>query len=147
MASVCNIPTIKVVKFGGSSLADAEQFLKVKNIIESDKTRVFVVPSAPGKRYNGDTKVTDLLLSSFDAYGTDAFTGIFSTIKDRYNSIIADLKLNMSLDDEYDIILRKFANGCNKDYVASRGEYLNGKILAAHLNYNFIDDSELIIFY
>lgn len=137
----------KVVKFGGSSLASAEQFVKVGNIIRADKERRFVVPSAPGKRDSSDTKVTDMLYSTYalaDA-GKD-FKKELAAIKDRYNQIIKGLKLDLSLDDEFKTIEKNFKDKAGSDYAASRGEYLNGIIMANYLGYTFIDSAEVIFF-
>ena len=92
----------KVVKFGGSSLASAEQFKKVEKIIRSDETRVYVVPSAPGKRNSDDIKVTDMLYKCCELAGSGVdFTDDFQIIKDRYNGIISELGIDMSLEDEF----------------------------------------------
>ncbi|MBR4759140.1 MAG: aspartate kinase [Lachnospiraceae bacterium] len=137
----------KVVKFGGSSLASAEQFEKVGNIIRSDKHRVFVVPSAPGKRYDGDTKVTDMLYGAYDLAREDkAFDKELEAIKARYQEIIDGLKLKVSLDDEFAQIKKNFAAKVGVDYAASRGEYLNGILMAAYLGYEFIDAAKVIFF-
>lgn len=137
----------KVVKFGGSSLADAKQFEKVSSIILSDKQRKYVVPSAPGKRFREDTKVTDMLYDCYDlaAKGKD-FDGEFNKIEERYNSIISDLSLDMSLEDEFRTIRNGFIGKAGRDFAASRGEYLNGKILAEYLGFTFIDAAEVIFF-
>ena len=139
---------IKVVKFGGSSLASAEQFQKVKSIITADESRVFVVPSAPGKRFPGDTKVTDLLLEidSLAALGKD-FSSELSAVKARYDEIIRGLDLkDFCLDDDFLAIEAQLKNDPQKDYIASRGEYLNGKVLARYLGYEFIDAKDAIFF-
>ena len=137
----------KVVKFGGSSLASAEQFKKVKDIITAEDSRRFVVPSAPGKRNSADTKVTDMLYGCYDlaAKGKD-FTKEFEAIKERYNGIISDLGLDMSLDNEFDVIKACFIGKAGRDYAASRGEFLNGMVLANYLGYNFIDAADVIFF-
>lgn len=137
----------KVVKFGGSSLANAEQFKKVGDIIRADKARRYVIPSAPGKRFSADTKVTDMLYQCYDAAvsGKD-FTELLDKIKDRYNEIIAGLELSLSLDDEFAVIRDNFAEKAGKDYAASRGEYLNGIIMANYLGYEFIDAADVIFF-
>ena len=138
----------KVVKFGGSSLADANQFRKVADIIRSDKERRYVVPSAPGKRYKDDIKVTDMLYACYDAVaneGKNAYNQ-FAPISERFNGIIADLGLTLSLDDEYEKIIDNFRKKAGKDYTASRGEYLNGIILANYLGYEFIDAAKAIFF-
>lgn len=134
----------KVVKFGGSSLADAKQFEKVYNIIKSDKERRFVVPSAPGKRFKDDTKVTDLLYKAYNAKNQSEFYGTFEEIKSRYQDIIDGLKLDISLEKEFDIIQKDFENQKGEDYAASRGEYLNGMLLAAYLGFEFIDAKDVI---
>ncbi len=137
----------KVVKFGGSSLADAKQFVKVKEIITADPARRFVVPSAPGKRFSGDTKVTDLLLQTQKASAEGAdWTKTFEIVEERYRSIIDELSLSVSLESEFEIIRNAFAKGCTTDYAASRGEYLNGILLADYLGYEFIDAATVVFF-
>ena len=137
----------KVVKFGGSSLADAKQFMKVGEIIRSDDARVYVVPSAPGKRFDGDIKVTDLLYECYElAVSGKNFYEPFLAVKDRYNEIIQGLNLNMSLAEAFDAIEDKLLHEPEKDYTASRGEYLNGLIMANFLGYEFIDAAEVIFF-
>ena len=137
----------KVVKFGGSSLASAEQFKKVGNIIRSDKDRKFVVPSAPGKRYDGDIKVTDMLYDCYEtAEAGKDFTKKLDAIKARYNEIIEGLGIDFSLEEDFKIVAENFASKAGKDYAASRGEYLNGKIMAAYLGYEFIDSATVIRF-
>lgn len=138
---------IKVVKFGGSSLADAAQFKKVSEIVLSEESRRYVVPSAPGKRFSGDTKVTDMLYQCYDlAEMGDLTDEAFAKIEERYNNIISDLGLNISLDAEYAKIKNDFKNKVGRDYAASRGEYLNGRILAEYIGYDFIDAAEVIFF-
>ena len=134
----------KIVKFGGSSLADATQFKKVANIIKSDKSRRFVVPSAPGKRFKDDIKVTDLLYQAYNAKDNKTFEETFKLIKARYQDIIDELKLNCSLEKEFEIIKKAFQDKIGIDYAASRGEYLNGIVLANYLGFEFIDASEVI---
>lgn len=138
---------VKAVKFGGSSLASAEQFKKVKNIILSEEERRFVVPSAPGKRFSDDIKVTDLLYRCHGEakVGMD-FTHTLGTIKSRYEEIIKGLDLDLSLDDEIAVIAENLKKGTSIDYIASRGEYLNGIVLAKCLGYEFIDSAEVILF-
>ena len=137
----------KVVKFGGSSLASAEQFEKVGKIIHADTARRFVVPSAPGKRFKEDTKVTDML---YACYATAEEGKDFSTqlkeIKKRYDEIIAGLKLDLSLEEEFKTIEKNFKEKAGKDYAASRGEFLNGKIMASYLGFPFVDSAEVIFF-
>lgn len=137
----------KVVKFGGSSLASAEQFKKVGSIIRADKSRMFVVPSAPGKRFSSDTKVTDMLYSCYGAAIREKkFTDQLEAIKDRYQQIIDGLGLSISLDRDFEIINENFGRKIGRDYAASRGEYLNGKIMAAYLGFEFVDAAEVIRF-
>ena len=137
----------KVVKFGGSSLASAEQFKKVGDIIRADESRKFVVPSAPGKRFSADTKVTDMLYQCYALAeeGKD-FKAQLDKIKDRYNEIIDGLGLDLSLEDEFKIIENQFLEKAGQDYAASRGEYLNGIIMAEYLGYEFIDSAKVIFF-
>ncbi|MDY4126797.1 MAG: aspartate kinase [Lachnospiraceae bacterium] len=137
----------KVVKFGGSSLASAEQFKKVGDIVRSDKSRKYVVPSAPGKRFSADTKVTDMLYQTYAlAEAGKDFKSELQSIKERYNEIIKGLKLNMTLDAEFETIADMFKSKAGSDYAASRGEYLNGKIMANYLGFEFIDAAEVIFF-
>lgn len=138
----------KVVKFGGSSLASARQFKKVGDIIRADKTRKFVVPSAPGKRDSKDDKVTDLLYKAYDLASTGAsYKKVFENIKSRYQEIIDGLKLDLNLDSEFATIEENFLKKAGREYAASRGEYLNGIIMASYLGYEFIDAAEVIFFY
>lgn len=137
----------KVVKFGGSSLASAEQFVKVGNIIRADKERSYVVPSAPGKRFSNDTKVTDMLYGCYALAekGKDLKKEL-DAIKERYQEIIDGLHLELSLDKEFQVIEKNFKGKAGDNYAASRGEYLNGIIMAAYLGYEFIDSAEVIFF-
>ena len=137
----------KVVKFGGSSLADAKQFKKAADIIHADPERVYVVPSAPGKRFKDDTKVTDLLYQCYERTLTgEDFAKAFAPVRERYDEIIRELGLKISLEDEYVQIGQNFRAGANRDYAASRGEYLNGILLANYLGYEFIDAAKGIFF-
>lgn len=137
----------KVVKFGGSSLADANQIKKAAAIIKAEECRRYVVPSAPGKRFSDDIKVTDMLYKCCELAGSGVdFSDDFQLIKDRYNGIIADLGVEMSLDDEFETIVKELKARPAKDYAASRGEFLNGKILAKYLGYNFVDAADVIVF-
>ena len=137
----------KVVKFGGSSLASAEQFKKVGNIIKSDPDRKYVIPSAPGKRFAKDIKVTDLLYHCYEtAVAGEDFGELLEQIKARYNEIIQGLSLDMSLDDEFKTIETAFKNKEGIDYAASRGEYLNGLVMAKYLEYEFLDPVKYIFF-
>ena len=137
----------KVVKFGGSSLASAEQFKKVGSIIRADEERRFVVPSAPGKRYSSDTKVTDMLYGCYALAEADQdFSAELDAIKARYQEIIDGLELDLSLDEQFVTIEKYFKEKAGKDYAASRGEYLNGIIMAAYLGYDFVDPAEVVRF-
>ena len=138
---------IKVVKFGGSSLANAEQFKKVASIILADPTRRYIVPSAPGKSFPGDTKVTDMLIECHRAAcsGGD-YTQTIAKIKARYDEIINGLGLDITLEKEFGIICKNLEKGCTIDYIASRGEYLNGILLANYLGYEFVDAAEVVFF-
>lgn len=137
----------KVVKFGGSSLADANQFKKVADIIHADKTRRFVVASAPGKRFSEDTKITDMLYNCYDkASKGESFEKELHAIEERYNSIIKDLNIDLSLDEEFKYIKASFAHSAGRDYAASRGEYLNSIVLAKYLGFPFLDTVGLLYF-
>ena len=141
----------KVVKFGGSSLANAEQFKKVARIIQKDESRRYIIPSAPGKRTPDDTKVTDMLYSCYnlaimeDEY-EEEFEEQLSAIRARYDDIIEGLGLAVDLTEEFKTIRTNFTRKAGRDYAASRGEYLNGILMAAYLGYEFIDAADVIFF-
>lgn len=138
---------IKVAKFGGTSLADAAQICKVIAIVQADKERRYVVPSAPGKRTGSDKKITDLLyLCHSTAKQGLPFDDVFKIIADRYLGIVQDLGLGLDLQPALEIVKKNVASGASADYTASRGEYLNGLIVAAALGYDFIDAAEVIFF-
>ena len=137
----------KVVKFGGSSLASAEQFTKVGDIIRADAERRYVVPSAPGKRFDKDTKVTDMLYECYHlAEAGKDFKKELAEIAARYQEIIDGLALTVSLKDEFKTIEKNFKEKAGENYAASRGEYLNGIVMAAYLGYEFVDAAEAIRF-
>lgn len=137
----------KVVKFGGSSLASAEQFKKVGDIIHADLDRKFVVPSAPGKKDSKDTKVTDMLYSCYAlAEKEKDFSKELKAIHARYQEIIDGLGLTVDLKEEFKIIEKNFKDKAGKDYAASRGEYLNGILMANYLSFEFIDAATVIFF-
>ncbi len=138
----------KVVKFGGSSLADAKQFQKVAEIVLQDPSRRFVVASAPGKRFVEDVKVTDMLYNCYElASEGEEFEEQFQSIKDRYNGIIEELGIeDFSLEKDFEMIKGAFSHMAGRDYAASRGEYLNSKVLAKYLGFDFIDASKYIFF-
>ncbi|MCI8528593.1 MAG: aspartate kinase [Lachnospiraceae bacterium] len=137
----------KVVKFGGSSLASAEQFKKVGDIVRQDENRRYVVPSAPGKRFPKDTKVTDMLYACYDlAEAGKDFRGELEAIEARFQEIIDGLGLSISLTEEFQMIESNFREKAGSNYAASRGEYLNGIIMAAYLDFEFIDAATVIFF-
>lgn len=136
-----------ITKFGGSSLADADQFKKVKNIILSNSCRKVVVPSAPGKRHSKDFKVTDLLyLCQSHIESSIPLDDVFDLIANRYKKIVSKLDLSLDIGSYLDKIKKDIENGASKDYAASRGEYLNGIILANYLDFDFIDAKDVIFF-
>ena len=138
---------IKVLKFGGSSLADAEHFRKAAQIVKSDPANRYVVASAPGKRFPEDIKVTDLLLECYRlARAKQPIDEPFGQIENRFREIIKDLGLNLSLEAEFATIRLVIKNRAGRDYVASRGEYLNSMILAEYLGYSFLDAEDSIFF-
>lgn len=139
--------TLKVLKFGGSSLADAEHFRKAAEIINSEESRRYIVASAPGKRHSDDEKVTDLLYKCFElASENKSIDEVFSKIESRYNNIVEDLDIDFSLDDEFEKIRTAISHHVGLDYIVSRGEYLNSMILAKYIGYEFIDAKEGIFF-
>lgn len=136
-----------VTKFGGSSLADANQFRKVREIILSDDRRKFVIPSAPGKRNSKDFKITDLLyLCHAHIESGIPLDDVFNLISNRYKAIVCELEISLDIDNYLQKIKNDIENGASKEYAASRGEYLNGIILATYLNFKFIDAKDVIIF-
>lgn len=138
---------VKVVKFGGSSLASSQQFKKVGEIIHAEESRKYIVPSAPGKRFSDDIKVTDMLYECYTAAvkGKD-YKPLLENIKKRYYDIINELGLDLSLEKEFSIMESGFVGKAGRDYAASRGEYLNGIVLANYLGFEFIDAAEVIFF-
>jgi len=138
---------LKVVKFGGSSLADAEHFRQVAKIIKADPARRYVVPSAPGKRFSDDTKVTDMLYHCYEMIRHhENIDEYFEQIKERYNSIIRELGMSFDMNGELDYVKNAMKHGTGSDYAASRGEYLNGIILAKYLGFAFVDAESVIFF-
>lgn len=137
----------KVVKFGGSSLASAQQFKKVGDIIKADPARRYVIPSAPGKRFADDTKVTDMLYACYGlAESGKSYKKELAAIEARYREIIEGLGLDLSLEQEFAIIEKNFKERAGSNYAASRGEYLNGIIMAAYIGFTFIDAATVIFF-
>lgn len=138
---------LKVIKFGGSSLANASQFKKVKNIVSQDEARRIVVVSALGKRDKNDHKITDLLYLTFAhlKYGVDAMS-VFNIIKERYFEVKKDLNLNIDLENEFKEIEETFLKNVDEDYLVSRGEFLAAKLMADYLGYKFVDSKDYILF-
>jgi len=138
---------VKTAKFGGSSVADGIQLAKIKDIIEADKERRYIVVSAPGKRFDGDSKITDLLfMCKAQADHNIPYEQLLQVITDRYSAIKYNLGVDVDIDSEYEIIRKKLADGCSEDYIASRGEYLSAILVAAYLGYDFVDTEGLILF-
>lgn len=138
---------IKVAKFGGSSLADAAHFQKVREIVEADPERRYIVPSAPGKRSPQDEKVTDLLYLCYEeAKHGHPYKKLLEKIKERYKEICRDLSMEFFLEPDFGKIEAAFLEHAGAEYAASRGEYLNGKLLAAYLGYEFVDAAEVVRF-
>jgi aspartate kinase len=138
---------VKTAKFGGSSVADGIQLAKIKDIIEADKERRYIVVSAPGKRFDGDSKITDLLfMCKAQADHNIPYEQLLQVITDRYSAIKYNLGVDVDIDKEYEIIRKKLAEGCSEDYIASRGEYLSAILVAAYLGYDFVDTEGLILF-
>ena len=139
--------SLKVVKFGGSSLADATHFRQVASIIKSDPSRRFVIPSAPGKRFSEDVKVTDLLYSCYEeARAGRDISATYQKIVERFENIIAELGMSFDLSGEFEYIKNALLHHSGRDFAASRGEYINGLILAKYLGYDFIDAENVIFF-
>ena len=139
---------LKTAKFGGSSLAEAGQFRKVIDIIKADPSRRFIVASAPGKRYSGDFKVTDKLYECYElASRGNNIDEVYHQFENRYRDIVEGLGMDYSLDEEFRRIKMSVIHNAGRDYAASRGEYLNAKILAEYLGYEFIDAREVIFFH
>ena len=140
---------VKTAKFGGSSLSDADQFRKVAAILQADPTRRFVVVSAPGKRFSGDDKITDLLYRCADlAARREDFSPAFGPIRDRFLSIERDLSIESAhISEALDEIEAELGTGrASRDYVASRGEYLCAKLMGAYLHVPMVDAAQLIRF-
>lgn len=139
---------IRVTKFGGTSLASAQQFRKVREIILAHPDRRYVVASAPGKRFSDDIKVTDLLNESYRlASSGEDYHSVLQKIQERFSDILTELEImDFPIADEMEIIAKHLETEPNKDYLASRGEYLNSKIMARYLGFTFIDPAGLILF-
>lgn len=136
-----------VTKFGGSSLADSKQFEKVKGILEMEAARQYLVPSAPGKRFDGDTKVTDLLYRCHrQASAGEDYQDTFAQISERYLSIARELGLKVDIASALEEVNRRIGEGASADYCASRGECLNGMLMADYLGWRFVDAAEVVLF-
>lgn len=139
---------LKVAKFGGSSVADAIQLMKIKKIIEADSERRYIVVSAPGKRFDKDNKITDLLyLCKTHMDHNLPYEQVLQVIQDRYVAAAVGLGLDIDYDQQFQIIKNKLEKGeATADYIASRGEYLNAILAAKLLGYDFVDTDKLIKF-
>ena len=138
---------IKVGKFGGSSVADGIQLRKLKQIIESDPDRKYIVVSAPGKRFEGDNKITDILyLCRTHMEHNLPYDQLFQVVADRFTAVQMNLGIDVNLQEHFDRIRENLKKGCTADYIASRGEYLNAVLIAAFLGYDFVDSEGLIRF-
>ena len=139
---------MKVVKFGGSSMADAGQYQKIRDILLADPERKVVVVSAAGKRFKDDHKITDLLYlcHAHTQYGVDC-SGVFEMISSRYLQIRDDLGIDLDLETEFAALKQRLDNKeMNADEVASRGEYFSAKLMAAYLGFQFIDAADWVKF-
>ncbi len=138
---------LKVLKFGGSSMASAEQFAKVKSIVEYDDARRIVVVSAAGKRFKEDHKITDLLYlcHAHMKYGV-SFDSVFQMIEDRYLEIKHDLGLQTDIEAELEALREKMRRGISEDELVSRGEYFSARLMADYLGFKFIDAAEWLKF-
>ncbi len=138
---------IITAKFGGTSLADASQIRKVAEIIKSNPERKYIVASAPGKRFPDDIKVTDLLYSCYSEFAKgNEYSGVMAKIKARYADIISELGITFDIGAEIDIMEYELRKYPPSDYLASRGEYLNAKIIAEFLGWPFVDASDGVFF-
>lgn len=138
---------MKVAKFGGSSLADAGQLQKVKDIIQADKARKYIVVSAPGKGVNNNHKVTDLLAMCHQLSDHDLnFNEVYKIIEDVYKNIVDDLGLAIDIDSILADVKEEITNGASYDFVISRGEFMSAQVLASFIGYDFVDAKDLIFF-
>ncbi len=138
---------IKVAKFGGTSMANKEAILKVKDIIQSDPERRFIVVSAPGKRFKGDEKITDLLLASYEEKNNSGDCHIyFSKIRERFTEIVRDFNLTLDINKYLDEVEDNINKSTSPDYAASRGEYLSALVMSEILGFEFVDSAEIIKF-
>lgn len=138
---------IKVCKFGGTSMADGITMLRVRNILDSDASRRYVVVSAPGKRFGGDVKVTDLLYETYDNVALLGETGeAFEKICERFRGIVSELGLEMDIDGLLKETQADILKEASPDFCASRGEYLSARIMAQLWGVPFIDARDVVKF-
>ena len=138
---------VKVVKFGGSSVADADQVRKIKAIVDADPDRRYVVVSAPGKRFSKDSKITDMLIMLKAVIDNNIpYAALLAPIRERYTSIEKDLGVDAGMDARFEVIRKNIEAGCTENYIVSRGEYLSAALIAAYLGYDFIDMKDFILF-
>ena len=138
---------IKACKFGGTSMADGTNFLRVKEIVEGDEARRYIVVSAPGKRYSGDSKVTDLLLSAHEELlKTGRLGASFGRVRERFLHIVLEIGLKIDFGRILDETAQEIEAERSEAFTASRGEYLAGRIMAELLGVPFLDAREVIRF-
>ena len=139
--------SVKVLKFGGSSVADADQIRKIEAIVEADSQRRYVVVSAPGKRYSGDSKVTDLLFMLWAQIEHNIpYDALLDTIMKRYTSIEDDLGIDAGIKARFDEIRSNIEKGCTESYIVSRGEFLSAVLISKCLGYDFVDAEGKVLF-
>lgn len=138
---------LKVAKFGGSSVADGIQLAKIREIIENDEDIRYVVVSAPGKRFPEDSKITDLLYScKMHIEHHLPYEQLYQVVCDRFSAVAFNLDVDAGLREDFETVLKAMKSGASEDYIASRGEYLNAKLIAAYLGYDFVDAAGAILF-
>ena len=138
---------MKVVKFGGSSLADSIQLKKVRDIILEDDARKYIVVSAPGKGLKNNHKVTDLLAMCHELSDHDLnFNEVYKIIENVYKNIVDDLVLHIDIDSILNEVKEEIEGGASYDFVISRGEFISAQVLASYLGYDFVDAKDLIVF-
>ncbi|MDO5715495.1 MAG: aspartate kinase [Tissierellia bacterium] len=139
--------SIKVSKFGGSSLANSKQYQRVYDIVHEDRTRKFIVASAPGKSHSDDTKITDLLYLCYDLAAHNInFHETLDIVEKKFREIVENIGVDFDLDASIQILKEELDSGKSRDHIASRGEFIGSQILAKYLGYEFVDAKELIFF-
>lgn len=139
--------SIKVCKFGGTSMADGNIMKRVAGIVRSDDERRYIIVSAPGKRFSNDIKVTDMLYKSAEAVKTNGTCReVFAKIRERFVGIVKELKLTLDIETILDEIETTIDKTGSRDYAASRGEYLSARIMAEVLGFDFVDAKDLVFF-